>query len=104
MELKEGDLLKWKTYFDRKFGWYGDRVKEIKQLAEGTDISSKDYNIISKVELVNLEIAIDQTYLADLMFSGVNGALLKKLQLFDTLLQSIGYRMNFYIQTRVRGF
>jgi hypothetical protein len=104
VEFKEGDLQKWKDYFEKKFSWYADRIKEIKDLAEGSDISMKDYNIVSKVELVNLEIATDQIYLADLMFSGANGALLKKLELFEKLLTNIGYRTNFYIQTRVRGF
>jgi hypothetical protein len=37
------------------------------------------------------------------MFSGASGMLLKKTELFSTLLDDISYRMGFYIQTHIRG-
>lgn len=96
--------MKWGTYFDTKFAWYRDRVTEIKSFSEGTDISTKDYEIISRVELVNLELAIDQTWISELTFSGATGQFLKRLQIFSQLLTTIGIRMSFYTSSRVRGF
>lgn len=89
--------------YQTKIDWYREMIDIMKREASGTNIMDKQTNLLTVMETVNLELALDQVMVSDVMFSGASGMLLKKTELFSTLLDDISYRMGFYIQTHIRG-
>ena len=90
-------------YMDTKVSWYRGQFDEIKKLSLSSGIETKNEKMLGLMEFVNLELAEDQTLVADLMFSGASGAFLKKIEIYSKLLDDLSYRMKFYTDTRIRG-
>lgn len=90
-------------YFNTKLDWFRDRLDELKKIAEQGMSETKRFDMIQIMEVINLEISIDQNFLASQELNGMTGYAKKKSDVYKEFLVNLSHRVKFYSDTHIRG-
>ena len=90
-------------YLDEKTDWYADRIGAMKTLSAYGAIETKNAELLSILEVVNLEISLDQAMIVKQELSGIMGSSKKKLDIYKDFLVNLSHRLRFYSDTHIRG-